>query len=67
MDTPVIVAIIGGWATIIGGLIDVKSRVNGNMTKQFDYLKDSISDVKLDVLGLKTDIRDLKYGRGTSD
>lgn len=62
MDTPVIVALIGGWAAIIGGLIDLRQRTNGTgpLAKKLDELKGDVSDLKLDVYGVKQDVRGIK-------
>lgn len=62
MDTPVIVALIGGWAAIIGGLIDLRMRTNGTgpLAKKIDELKIDVSDIKLDVYGVKQDVRGIK-------
>lgn len=62
MDTPVLVAMIGGWATIIGGLIDLRGRTNGGgpLAKKIDGLKADINGVKLDIFDVKQDVRGVK-------
>lgn len=60
MDTPIIAAFIVGWATIIGGLIELRYRTNGNgpLAQKMNELKADIIDVKADVRGLKQDFHD---------
>lgn len=44
MDTPIVVALIGGWSTIIAGLVDVRRRTNnsGSVTKKINEKFDSM-------------------------
>lgn len=61
MDTPVIVALIGGWSTIIVSIVDVRRRVNGPITAQFKELKEEFIDLKDDLRDVKADVRELKH------
>lgn len=56
----IVVAGIGGWATIIGGLMDLRKRTNGSgpIAGKLEELKEEVRDVKADVLGLKADFRE---------
>lgn len=60
MDTSVVVALIGGWTTIIAGLIDVRRRVNGQMDTKFEAVKEEVREVKFEMIDVKSDIRDMK-------
>lgn len=62
MDTVIVVALISGWVTIIGGLIDLRGRTNGTgpLAKKMDELRIDISELKLEVFDVKQDVRCVK-------
>lgn len=61
MDNPIVLAaVIGGWSTIVAGLLDVRSRVNGQLDKKLALVKDEIRDSKIEIIGIKSDIRELR-------
>lgn len=51
----IVVAGIGAWGTIIGGLLELRKRTNGQ-----GPIAEKIAELKEDVAGVKADVRDLK-------
>lgn len=56
----IVVAGIGGWATVIAGFVDLRKRTNGQgpIAAKIAELKEEVVDVKADVRDLKADFRE---------
>lgn len=61
MDVVAAAAITTFGGGLVALMLDIRKRVNGPITAQFDELKDEVRGVKADVVDVKADVRSLKH------